>query len=178
MLFPIPIGYFVSTFLLISGTLNCLEYLANKPENCTRAVLLNGLAEAGWPIIAGSVILLLIQLNKQMEQLRLHASVDLPPSSRKTSKKSATDSKETPVSHKQEPARTAPPVNLAHLAKPNPDVEPPVQPASPSGTPMHPAPPVQRHQPPMPPRAEPAPSQQGSKQAPGKSESLNFFKVD
>lgn len=174
MLLPIPIGYFVSIFLLISGTLNCLEYLANKPENCTRAVLLNGLAEAGWPIIAGTVILLLIQLNKQMEQLRLHAAVDVPSSNRKASRKSATASQET--------ARNTPHVNLVHLAKPTPHVETPVQPASPPCTPKHPAAPVQKreinNQIPIPPRAEPAPSTHSDKRASGKSESLSYFKVD
>lgn len=136
MLFPIPIGYFVSVFLLISGLFNSLEYLNNKPVNCTRAVLLNGLVEAGWPIIAASVILLLIQLNKQLEKLRLEACTTPLPSPQKSQKKKtrgtdADESEEAPRHpRKQEPARQPEPsVSLAGLARPA-QVHAPMQPVA------------------------------------------------
>ncbi len=125
MFFPIPIGYFVSVFLLISGVCNCLEYLDNKPVNCTRTVLLNGLVEAGWPIIAASVILLLIQMNQQMEKLRLTATVVTPDRTSKPLKKKKNNAERTgdeEAGHKirtTEPAPTpAHAVSLAGLAKP------------------------------------------------------------
>ena len=74
MLLPIPIGYFVAIFLIISGVLNCMEFLDARPEDCTRADLLNGLAHEGWGIIAASCILLLIQINRQLESLRFEGS--------------------------------------------------------------------------------------------------------
>lgn len=136
MLLPIPIGYFVSVFLLISGVLNCMEYLDNKPVNCTRAVLLNGLAEAGWPIIAATVILLLIQLNKQMEKLRLEATTSAPPlpgKPLKKKKRSADDAEpeeEARSSRKAAPAQQATPsVSLAGLARPA-QVHAPMQPVA------------------------------------------------
>ena len=73
MFFAIPLGYFVAVFLLISGVMSGLEFLANRPENCTRAVLLMGLVEAAWPVLAAAVVLLLIQINKQLESLRFAA---------------------------------------------------------------------------------------------------------
>ena len=78
MLLPIPIGYFVAVFLTISGVLNCMEFLATRPANCTRADLLNGLACEGWGIIAASCILLLIQINKQLERIRFEAAKSDP----------------------------------------------------------------------------------------------------
>lgn len=204
MLLPIPIGYFVATFLLVSGVLNCMEYLDNKPENCTRAVLLNGLAEAGWPIIAASVILLLIQLNRQMEKLRLEATTIPGPSLPKPGKKKKRvieDAEEERSPRKEEPAPQAPPtVNLAGLAKPiqpivrsqaaipptTASVHTPLYPNSPipgggrvpqqiTATTPPPAPAAD-----LPPRPNPEPSARSAKRAPNKSEaeSLSFFKVD
>lgn len=136
MLFAIPIGYFVSVSLLISGILNCMEYLDNKPVNCTRAVLLNGLAEAGWPIIAASVILLLIQLNRQLEKLRLEATTSAPPlpgKPLKKKKRSADDGmpeEEARGSRKAAPAQQpTPSVSLVGLARPA-QVHAPMQPVT------------------------------------------------
>lgn len=203
MLLPIPIGYFVATFLLVSGLLNCMEYLNNKPENCSRAVLLNGLAEAGWPIIAASVILLLIQLNRQMEKLRLEATTSPAPSLPKPGKKKKRVTEEAeaaPSASKEPPApQPAPVVNLAGLATP---IQPIVRSqvatpaASSAHTPLYPNSPIpgggrvpqQITAPPtppepaadMPPRPTPEPSARAAKRAPNKAEaeSLSFFKVD
>ncbi len=205
MLFPIPIGYFVSIFLLISGVFNCLEYLDNKPANCTRAVLMNGLAEAGWPIIAGTVILLLIQLNQQMEKLRLVATVTPPTRTTKQQKKKkhGADIEEDGEGvaagvHRAAPA-PAPAVSLAGLARPaqahasmqpiiRTQAEPPAAPTPHMPTyPNSPIPgggrvPQQTAAPAaaLPPRPEPVPATHNVKRAPSKTEaeSLNFFKVD
>ncbi len=202
MFLPIPIGYFVSVFLLISGVLNSLEYLDNKPVNCTRAVLLNGLVEAGWPIIAASVILLLIQLNKQMEKLRLEATITpapFPSKSPKKKKRSADEEEpaEAPRKHEAE-THPSPSVSLAGLARPA-QVHAPMQPGthSPAAAaaphlPTYPNSPIpgggrvpQQAAPAapaaaIPPRPEPVPSTRSGKRAPSKSEaeSLSFFKVD
>lgn len=85
MLLPVPIGYFVAIFLMISGLLNCMEFLNSHEEFSSRAELLNGLACNGWGIIASSVILLLIQINKQLENLRF-AAVSATTSPIKTTK--------------------------------------------------------------------------------------------
>lgn len=90
MLFPIPLGYFVSIFLIVSGVLNCIDFITHRPEVATRAELLNGLCMAGWPIVAASVILLLIQVNRQLESLRLE-SAPAPAPQPKRSKKNAAD---------------------------------------------------------------------------------------
>lgn len=199
MLFPIPIGYFVSIFLLISGVFNCLEYLNDKPVNCTRAVLLNGLAEAGWPIIAASVILLLIQLNQQMEKLRLVATVT--PSARtakpQKKKKHSTEAEyaedEEQKVHKETPA-PAPAVSLAGLVKPiqahasmqpivhtqseapvTPSPHMPTYPNSPipgGGRVPQPtaAPGTTLQSADLPPRPEPIPTTRSTKRAPSKAE--------
>ena len=74
MLLPIPIGYFVAVFLVISGVLNCIQFLESQQEFTSRAEMLNALACEGWGIIAASVILLLIQINKQLERIRFAAT--------------------------------------------------------------------------------------------------------
>lgn len=78
MLLPIPIGYFVAVFLTVSGVLNCVEFLENKPADCTGADLLNGLACEGWGIIVAAGLLLLIQINKQLEHIRFAAANTAP----------------------------------------------------------------------------------------------------
>lgn len=74
MLIPIPLGYFVSIFLIVSGVLNCVECWNERAAGGFRAGHLADLAEAGWPIMVASVILLLIQINRQLESLRLEAA--------------------------------------------------------------------------------------------------------
>lgn len=171
MLFPIPIGYFVTVILLISGVLNCVEYLNNKPDTLTAAQVMTGLAEAGWPVIAASVILLLIQINRQLEQLRLQAVYTPAPAgtkAKKNKKQEQTDSP-APASHSA--------VNLAELARPtHPQV--PVYPNSP--IPGGGRVPQQPQEADLPSRPEPAPATRSIKRAPSKAEadSLNYFKVD
>lgn len=191
MLFPIPIGYFVAVFLLVCGVLNGLEYLTNVPENCSRAVLLNGLAEVCWPIVVASVILLLIQINRQLEKLRLQVSVAPAPKVGKKKKKPMTEEEES-----IEPM-PVPAANLAGLARPAPaqDGAQPIvrtQPGPhkqlypnspiPGGgrVPLQPAAPAPQPEADLPPRPEPIPSTRTIKRAPSKSEaeSLSFFKVD
>ncbi|MBQ9828783.1 MAG: hypothetical protein IJO38_00425 [Akkermansia sp.] len=181
MLFPIPIGYFVSVYLLISGVLNCMEYLADKPVGCTHAFLLNGLAEAGWPIIVASVILLLIQLNQQMEKLRLVATVTPARHATKPLKKKKHTAGEDDEAPQAEPAPQPPPaVSLASLARPAQHM--PTYPNSPipggGRVPQQAANPAPAGD--LPPRPEPVPATHNVKRAPSKTEaeSLNFFKVD
>lgn len=169
MLFPIPIGYFVSVILVASGVLNCVEYLNNKPDTLTAAQVMTGLAEAGWPVIAASVILLLIQVNRQLEQLRLQAVYTPPESGTKKKKKQELEDSPAPVPHSA--------VNLAELARPTrPQV--PVYPNSP--IPGGGRVPLQHQEANPPTRPEPAPAPRNGKRAPSKSEadSLNYFKVD
>lgn len=187
MLLPIPLGYFVSVFLLISGVLNCMEYLAHKPANCTRAVLLNGLAEAGWPIIVAAALLLLIQLNRQLEKLRLNATADssfpnLPETTIKRKKIVRHDAAETP-------AATPAPVNLAKLVHPATPQQPASVPhaaATPQRYPNSPIPGGGRvpqqpaAQPDLPPRPDSGNPPRDARRAPSKAEAenLNYFKVD
>ena len=191
MLLPSPLGYFVSVFLLISGVLNCMEFLNNKPANCTRAVLLNGLAEAGWPIIVASVVLLLIQLNRQLEKLRLNAACSSSPNLPETTVK-----RKKIIRHEaaDAPATSPAPVNLAKLAQATTPAAP-QQPASapaaapaavpqrypnspiPGGgrVPQQPAPSAD-----LPPRPNVTNPAQDTRRAPTKTEAenLNYFKVD
>lgn len=205
MFFAIPIGYLVSLYLLISGVLNCMEYLDNKPVNCTRAVLLNGLAEAGWPIIAATVILLLIQLIKQVEKLRLEAPASPSPLSGKPLKKkkrSADDAEpgeEVRSRRKAAPApQPTPSVSLVGLARPA-QVHAPMQiDAHSQAAAVAPHMPTYPNSPipgggrvpqqagssapaaALPPHQQPVPATQNLKQVSGKAEaeSLSFFKVD
>ena len=79
MFLPVPIGYFIAVFLMVSGVLNCVEFLKTHEDFSSRAEMLNELACNGWGIIAASVILLLIQINKQLENIRF-AEADSSPS--------------------------------------------------------------------------------------------------
>ena len=118
MLLPIPIGYFVAIFLIISGVLNCMGFLDARPEDCTRADLLNGLAHEGWGIIAASCILLLIQINRQLESLRFEAarSTPAPLPQKKVKGKVKSEQKE----EKEQPAPAATPlVNVPRQVYPN-----------------------------------------------------------
>lgn len=205
MMLPIPIGYFVSVLLIISGVLNCMEYLAHRPDNISRAVLLNGLVETGWPIIAASVILLLIQMNRQLEKLRLEPSGSsaLPVSALKKKKKVITEDKtaiQVQKHHQPVQPAVAPPMH------------PIVRPAAQTPAPTHPHTPVYPNSPipgggrvpqpaaaipaapatppaptavptastPLPPRPEPIPPTRSAKRAPNPEEAgkLSFFKVD
>lgn len=199
MLLPIPIGYFVSLLLIISGVLNCMQYLTHRPENVKGAMLLNGLVEAGWPIIAASVILLLIQINRQLEKLRLEpANHDLPRPVVKLKKKKA-ESEVKPTVQPAQPAVAAPmhPIVRPAVHTPAP-VRPhtPVYPNSPipgggrvpqpaaamPAAPVTPAAPtaVPTASTPLPPRPEPIPPTRSAKRAPNPEEAgkLSFFKVD
>lgn len=188
MLFPIPIGYFVAVFLLVCGVLNCAEYLTDIPENHSRAALLNGLAETCWPIVVASVILLLIQINRQLEKLRLQVTAAPAPKAKKKKKTPEED---------EEMVSPVPAANLAGLARPAPaqgGVQPIVRsqpsphkqlyPNSPipggGRVPQQPAAPAPQADADLPPRPEPLPSTRSVKRAPSKSEaeSLSFFKVD
>ena len=106
MLLPIPVGYFVAVFLMYCGIMNCMEFLETQQEAASRAELLNELACRGWGIIAASVILLLIQMNKQLEKLRF----------------AALNAHETvlPIKPKKAKAEQTPPAaaSLSNLAKP------------------------------------------------------------
>lgn len=197
MLLPIPIGYFVSIFLFISGVLNCMEYLDNKPEDCTRAALLNGLAEAGWPIIAGSVLLLLIQINKQLEQLRLQVVVEpVAGTAGKKVKKKAQPAKEAPAPPQQVPVPTpVPPVGAPvwqgpipatqHAAIPittaKPMTTPTPPPVKPTTKPIYPNSPIPGggRVPQMPTAADtPAPKSSKKGEVQEGSGKLSYFKVD
>ena len=122
MLLPIPIGSFVAIFLIISGVLNCMDFLDARPEDCTRADLLNGLAHEGWGIIAASCILLLIQINRQLESLRFEAAKNTPAPipQKKVKAKVKSEQKEEKEQKEQEPApASTPPVNVPRQVYPN-----------------------------------------------------------
>ena len=70
----IPLGYFVSIFLICAGILGGIEALSNRPEYASNAEYLVQASRAAWPLIAGTAILLLIQIAKQIEELRLVAN--------------------------------------------------------------------------------------------------------
>lgn len=181
MLFAIPIGYFVSIFLFISGVLNCMEYLQNKPVNCTRATLLNGIVEAGWPIIAATIILLLIQVCRQLERLRLESQGSEPARATTRKKAARLNSPAAEMIHRP-----------AAQAGARPQAQAPQQPVYPNSpipgggrVPQYPTtpgtpPPVTTASTPPPPHPEPAPQPHVVKRAPNKQEGerLSFFKVD
>ena len=66
MMIAIPLGYFVSIFLICAGLLGGFEALNNRPEGSTNAEFLVQSAAAAWPMIAGTALLLLIQIAKQI----------------------------------------------------------------------------------------------------------------
>ena len=86
MLLVIPLGYFVAVFLLVCGVLNCVEYVQNLQQGIDRATMLSGITTTAWPIISAVVILLLIQVCKQLESLRLAATCPTEESNKKTGK--------------------------------------------------------------------------------------------
>lgn len=185
MLLPILTGYFVCVFLLVCGVLNCMEYLAHMPDNCSNTLLLNGLAEAGWPIIAASVILLLIQLNKQLEKLRMEYSEAPGPRNakpQKAGKNTVGREDAPPAAPKAEvpPQPAAGGINLANLV-PSAPAHSPMRPTNSPHTPVYPNSPIPGGgRVPQSPRPEPIPDTRCAKRAPSKTEagSLNFFKVD
>lgn len=178
MFLAIPLGYFVAVVLFISGVLTGMEYLQVPHEDCTRGELLHGLVIAAWPMVAAVIVLLLIQINKQLENLRLVASYSpAPKDSKKTAKpvRKAAPAEETPI-----PATPAAP-NLAALAA----AAPPAQaPATAPKSPVYPNSPIpgggRVPQAPAQPQPVPVPPTRSARRAPTKSESegLNFFKVD
>ena len=134
MLLVIPLGYFVAVFLLVTGVMNCKEFIQTRPENMDSAALMNGAALAAWPLIVAVVILLLIQVCRQIESLRLVASYspvgnNTPAKDKK--KKHATDENE-----EEAPATRT---RLAHLATP-PATQPQRYPNSPIPGASRPAP--------------------------------------
>ena len=163
MLLVIPLGYFVAVFLLVCGVLNCVEYVQNLQQGIDRATMLSGITTTAWPIIAAVVILLLIQVCKQLESLRLAATCPSEESNKKTGKSKKQKSNEEPA---EQPASTPQP-NLAHLATPAPQ---------PQRYPNSPVPGAARTQQPA-----AVPQTRVMKQAPKKqadTQGLNYFKVD
>ena len=163
MLLVIPLGYFVAVFLLVCGVLNCVEYVQNLQQGIDRATMLSGITTTAWPIIAAVVILLLIQVCKQLESLRLAATCPTEESNKKTGKSKKQKSNEEPA---EQPASTPQP-NLAHLATPEPQ---------PQRYPNSPVPGAARTQQPA-----AVPQTRVMKQAPKKqadTQGLNYFKVD
>ena len=163
MLLVIPLGYFIAVFLLVCGVLNCVEYVQNLQQGIDRATMLSGITTTAWPIIAAVVILLLIQVCKQLESLRLAATCPTEESNKKTEKSKKQKSNEEPA---EQPASTPQP-NLAHLATPAPQ---------PQRYPNSPVPGAARTQQPA-----AVPQTRVMKQAPKKqadTQGLNYFKVD
>ena len=163
MLLVIPLGYFVAVFLLVCGVLNCAEYVQNLQQGIDRTTMLSGITTTAWPIIAAVVILLLIQVCKQLESLRLAATCPTEESNKKTGKSKKLKHSEEPA---EQPASTPQP-NLAHLATPAPQ---------PQRYPNSPVPGAARTQQPA-----AVPQTRVMKQAPKKqadTQGLNYFKVD
>ena len=163
MLLVIPLGYFIAVFLLVCGVLNCVEYVQNLQQGIDRATMLSGITSTAWPIIAAVVILLLIQVCKQLESLRLAATCPTEESNKKPGKSKKQKSNEEPA---EQPASTPQP-NLAHLATPAPQ---------PQRYPNSPVPGAARTQQPA-----AVPQTRVMKQAPKKqadTQGLNYFKVD
>lgn len=182
MFLAIPLGYFVSVVLFISGVLTGMEYLQAPHDDCTRGELLHGLVVAAWPIAAAVVVLLLIQINKQLENLRLVASYSPAP---KESKKAARPAHKTisPAAETPIPATPAAP-NLAALAAAAPAASPAQPQAAAPKAPVYPNSPIPGggRVPQAPAQSQPAPvpPTRSAKRAPTRSESegLSFFKVD
>ena len=136
MMIAIPLGYFVSIFLIIAGFLNGAEFLSNRPSDITRAELLTQLSLAAWPLIAGTCVLLLIQIAKQIENL--HLETDCTPEEKPAPKK-----KKKVVKHEEEDEDDAPafkPVMPKPAPEPAPHPEP--RPAPAPAAPQNPAPPT------------------------------------
>lgn len=163
MLLVIPLGYFIAVFLLVCGVLNCVEYVQNLQQGIDRATMLSGITTTAWPIIVAVVILLLIQVCKQLESLRLAATCPTEESNKKTGKSKKQKLSEEPA---EQPASTPQP-SLAHLATPAPQ---------PQRYPNSPVPGAARTQQPA-----AVPQTRVMKQAPKKqadTQGLNYFKVD
>ena len=163
MLLVIPLGYFVAVFLLVCGVLNCVEYVQNLQQGIDRASMLSGITTTAWPIIAAVVILLLIQVCKQIESLRLAATSPAGESNKQPGKSKKQKSSEEHEEHQA----SAPQPNLAHLATPAPQ---------PQRYPNSPVPGAARPQQPA-----AVPQTKVMKQAPKKpadTQGLSYFKVD
>lgn len=175
MLIAIPIGYFVAIILLASGVYSGMDFLQNRPENAVGPEVLHELIVRSWPVIAGSALLLLIQINKQLEKLRLVAhytpAADAAPIKKKKKKAKAAVNPIEQAVHEEEAEPAAP--NLAELARP---VTAPV-------TPMYPNSPIPgggRVPQPAPTAEVPAAPAASAKRAARKLEApgLSYFKVD
>ncbi len=117
MLLAIPIGYFVAIILLVSGVYSGVDFLYNRPDTLAGPALLHGLIITSWPVIAASALLLLIQMNKHLEKLRLSAHYTPAPAAatvkKKKKKAEATEESAAPV---EQQVTTTP--NLAGLVQP------------------------------------------------------------
>lgn len=198
MMIAIPLGYFVSIFLIIAGFMGGYDAISTRPDDITRASLLVHISAKSWPLIAGCAVLLLIQIAKQIELLRLEpAEASAPQSSPRKKKKPAPVEEEAstfipevpqaaPVSAPQPCAPPAAPVEPPPPATPQPPAPAPISPTS-TKAPLYPNSPipgggrVPQAPPPMPPQADGiAGLPSGGKRAPrkGENQGLSFFKVD
>lgn len=189
MLIAIPCGYFVAILLLISGVYSGVDFLQNRPDSSIGPDVLQGLIVSAWPVIVASVILLLIQVNRQLEKLRLVASYTPSPQPLATPGKKAKKSRPA-KEEAQAPAAPARPAatgpNLAELARSTAPAAP-ASPNTPTGVvPLYPNSPIpgggrvpQASPAPLP-AAAPEPQPGTGKRAPRKDEArnLSFFKVD
>ena len=176
MLIAIPIGYFVAIILLVSGVYSGVDFLQNRPESAIGPEVLHELVVRSWPVIAGSALLLLIQIAKQLEKLRLVAHYTPAAIAAPIKKK-----KKQAEAAKAEAEPAAP--NLAELARTTAAVSEGV-----AVTPMYPNSPIPgggRVPQPTPTAAagspvSPAVPAASVRRAPGKSKApgLSYFKVD
>lgn len=172
MFLVLPLGYFVAVFLLVTGIFNCVDFMTILPEGAQRSEVLNGLCLAGWPILAAVVVLLLIQVCRQLEHLRLAAGYS-PSAGAETGRK---NKKKKAQQHEEEQPENHPVAqpDLAHLVTPaTPAPQPRRYPNSPipggGRVPQPAAVPqtrVMKQAPKLPPTPQPD------------SQGLNYFKVE
>ena len=122
MMIAIPLGYFVACFLIVAGFLGGMDFLGNRPADISRAELLVKLSAAAWPMIAGCGLLLLSQIAKQLENLRLVASYTPEEESapKKKKKKAPNKSKEAAEATPAPPPAPAPEPQPAPTPAPAP----------------------------------------------------------
>lgn len=193
MTIAIPLGYLVALLLIIAGVISSTDFLVNLPEDGTWITQLSQLLQIAWPAIAGTIILLLVQIVNQLKELSLAASKPAMQELPKKKKKPAIHSEEiTPA----EPApEAAAPAFTPIPAAPAPEQAASYVPPTTVRTPLYPNSPIpgggrvpqsqpHPHQQPQAEAAAPQPaapqSATGGLRAPrkGENQGLNFFKVD
>lgn len=128
MWIAVILGYFLSAAFAYCGVVNLAVYIAGVDNSTGYSLFVKGLPEAGWPLLAGMLLYVLIQIALLLEKQALLSSVVRPASPLK-------NHEDTPAHEKRRTEEKAAPQEVYFRIQPTPPLPGDVAPATPRPAP-------------------------------------------